>query len=110
MSNKCISNCNLENTGFNYTMSLIQGKYKMFILYTLMEFGVVRFNEMHKYIGTITFKTLSSTLKQLEADGLIIRTEYPQIPPKVEYCLSERGKSLMPILDQMCEWGDQNRI
>ena len=81
----------------------------MFILYTLMEFGVVRFNEMQKYIGTITFKTLSSTLKQLEAEGLIIRTEYPQIPPKVEYSLSERGKSLMPILDQMCEWGDQNR-
>jgi DNA-binding HxlR family transcriptional regulator len=65
---------------------------------------------MQKYIGTITYKTLSSTLKQLEADGLIIRTEYPQIPPKVEYSLSERGKSLMPILDQMCEWGDQNRI
>ena len=80
----------------------------MFILYTLMVFGVVRFNEMQKYIGTITFKTLSSTLKQLEADGLIIRTEYPQIPPKVEYSLSERGKSLMSILDQMREWGDQN--
>ena len=110
MSNKCISNCNLEDTGFNYTMSLIQGKYKMFILYTLMEFGVVRFNEMQKNIGTITFKTLSSTLKQLEADGLINRKEYAQIPPKVEYSLSERGKSLMPILDQMCEWGDQNRI
>lgn len=75
-----------------------------------MEFGVVRFNEMQKYIGTITFKTLSSALKQLEADNLIIRKEYPQIPPKVEYSLSERGKSLMPILDQMCEWGDQNRI
>lgn len=109
MNQKCISNCNLEDTGFNYTMSLIQGKYKMFILYTLMEFGVVRFNEMQKYIGTISFKTLSSTLKQLEADRLIIRKEYPQIPPKVEYSLSERGKSLMPILDRMCEWGDQNR-
>ena len=109
MIRKCISDCNLNETGFNYTMSLIQGKYKMFILYTLMEFGVVRFNEMQKYIGTITFKTLSSTLKQLEADNLIVRKEYPQIPPKVEYSLSERGKSLMPILDQMCEWGDQNR-
>lgn len=110
MIRKCISDCSLNETGFNYTMSLIQGKYKMFILYTLMEFGVVRFNEMQKYIGTITFKTLSSALKQLEADNLIIRKEYPQIPPKVEYSLSERGKSLMPILDQMCEWGDQNRI
>ena len=109
MGKECISNCKLEETGFNYTMSLIQGKYKMFILYTLMEFGVVRFNEMHKYIGGITYKTLSSTLKQLEADGLIVRKEYPRIPPKVEYSLSERGQSLMPILDQMCEWGDRNR-
>ena len=109
MEAKCISDCQLGDTGFKYTMSLIQGKYKMIILYTLMEFGVVRFNEMKKYIGTITFKTLSSTLKQLEADGLILRKEYPQIPPKVEYRLSARGASLMPILDQMCEWGDKNR-
>ena len=109
MSKECISNCKLEETGFNYTMSLIQGKYKMFILYTLMEFKVVRFNEMQKYIGSITYKTLSSTLKQLEADGLINRKEYPQIPPKVEYSLTKRGESLIPILDQMCEWGDKNR-
>ena len=110
MSMDCIANHKLEDTGFNYTMSLIQGKYKMFILYTLGCYEVVRFNEMKKYIGDISFKTLSSTLKGLEADGLVHREEYPQIPPKVEYCLSERGKSLMPILDQMCEWGDQNRI
>ena len=109
MSKECITNCKLEDTGFNYTMSLIQGKYKMFILYTLMEFEVVRFNEMQKYIGGITYKTLSSTLKQLEASGLINRKEYPQIPPKVEYSLTERGKSLIPILDQMCVWGDKHR-
>ena len=110
MDKEHIANCRLENTGFNYTMSLIQGKYKMFILYTLMEFEVVRFNEMQKYIGSITYKTLSSTLKQLEADGLIHREEYPQIPPKVEYSLTERGKSLIPILDQMCEWGVTHRL
>ena len=81
----------------------------MIILYALMEFGVVRFNEMKKYIGTITFKTLSSTLKQLEADGLIIRTEYPQIPPKVEYTLSERGHSLVAVLDKLCDWGIENK-
>lgn len=109
MNKKCIADCKLENTGFNYTMSLIQGKYKMFILYTLMEFKIVRFNEMQKYIGGITYKTLSTTLKQLEADGLINRKEYPQIPPKVEYSLTERGESLIPILDQMCDWGDKNR-
>ena len=109
MAKECITDCKLEETGFNYTMSLIQGKYKMFILYTLACFEVVRFNEMQKYIGTITFKTLSSTLKQLEADGLINRKEYPQIPPKVEYSLTEAGKSLIPILDQICDWGELHR-
>ena len=109
MSLECISNAKIEDTGFNYTMSLIQGKYKMYILYTLMGYGVVRFNEMKKYIGTISYKTLSATLKELEADGLVHREEYPQIPPKVEYSLTERGKSLIPILDQMCTWGEQNR-
>ena len=106
----CIQSAKLEETGFSYTMSLIQGKYKMFILYALMEYGVVRFNELKKYIGTISYKTLSSTLKELEADGLIHREEYPQIPPKVEYSLTERGKSLIPILDRMCEWGEKNRL
>lgn len=110
MKKTCIVDCRLGDTGFNYTMSLIQGKYKMFILYTLMEFEVVRFNEMQRYIGGITYKTLSATLKQLEGDGLIHRKEYPQIPPKVEYSLTDRGRSLIPILDQMCEWGDQNKV
>lgn len=109
MSIECIQNAKLEETGFSYTMSLIQGKYKMFILYTLMEFGVVRFNEMKKYIYGISYKTLSAMLKELEADGLVNRKEYPQIPPKVEYSLTERGKSLIPILDSMCEWGDKHR-
>ena len=106
----CISNARLEETGFSYTLSLINGKYKMTILYTLMEFGVVRFNEMKKYIGGISYKTLSLMLKELERDQLIHREEYPQIPPKVEYSLTERGKTLIPILDAMCEWGDQHRL
>lgn len=110
MSLECIQNAKIEDTEFNYTMSLIQGKYKMYILYTLMGYGVVRFNEMKKYIGTISYKTLSTTLKELEADGLVHREEYPQIPPKVEYSLTERGKSLIPILDMMCTWGEENRI
>ncbi len=110
MDNRCIAQECLQTTGFSYTLSLINGKYKMTILYTLMEFGVVRFNEMKRYIRDISYKTLSSTLKELEMDQLINRKEYPQIPPKVEYSLTERGKSLIPILDGMCEWGDQHRL
>lgn len=110
MGERCISKEDLLTTGFSYTLSLINGKYKMTILYTLMEFGVVRFNEMKKYIGSISYKTLSVMLKELEADQLIHREEYPQIPPKVEYSLTERGRSLIPILDAMCEWGDVHRL
>ena len=105
-----IKNANLEDTGFSYTLSLISGKHKMVILYCLMEFGVVRFNELKRYLKNISDKTLSSNLKELEANQLIVRKEYPQIPPKVEYTLSERGRSLMKILDQLCIWGEENKI
>ncbi|MDD7289209.1 MAG: helix-turn-helix domain-containing protein [Clostridiales bacterium] len=110
MTERCISQESLETTGFHYTLSLISGKYKMTILYTLMEFGVVRFNELKRYIGTISYKSLSAALKELEADQLVHREEYPQIPPKVEYSLTQRGQSLIPILDEMCEWGDLHRL
>ena len=86
-----IENANFEDTGFAYTLSLISGKHKMVILYCLMEFETVRFNELKRYLKTISDKTLSTNLKELEKDRLIIRAEYPQIPPKVEYSdLSER--------------------
>ena len=104
-----IENANFEDTGFSYTMSLISGKHKMVILYCLMEFETVRFNELRRYLKRISDKTLSANLKELEADRLIIRKEYPQIPPKVEYSLSERGRSLMNVLDQLCVWGEQNK-
>ena len=105
-----IENANFEDTGFFYTLSLISGKHKMVILYCLMEFQVVRFNELKRYLKNISDKTLSTNLKELEADRLIVRTEYPQIPPKVEYSLSQRGKSLMAVLDQLCVWGMENRL
>lgn len=104
-----IEKANFEHTGFSYTLSLISGKHKMVILYCLMEFKVVRFNELKRYIKKVSDKTLSSNLKELEANRLIIRKEYPQIPPKVEYSLSDRGKSLMDVLEQLCVWGEKNR-
>lgn len=96
----------LEGTGYGYTLSVINGKYKMIILYWLALYKpVLRFNELQRCIGTISYKTLSSTLKELEKDRLVVRKEYPQIPPKVEYSLSERGRSLIPVIDMMCNWG-----
>lgn len=109
MIRNCLQDANFEDTGFHYTLSLIRGKYKMVILYCLMEFEVVRYNELKRYIKTISDKTLSTALKELEADALIVRNAYPQIPPRVEYSLSDRGKSLMQILDALCVWGEENR-
>jgi len=82
----------------------------MFILYTLAGYGAVRFNELKRYVNSISYKTLSANLKELESNGLIHREAYPQIPPKVEYSLTERDKSLIPILDVSCDWGAQNRV
>ncbi|MBR1380178.1 MAG: helix-turn-helix transcriptional regulator [Alphaproteobacteria bacterium] len=107
---QCINaNTKLEDTGFGYTISIIGGKYKMIILYWLGEYGVLRHNALHRLIGTISFKMLSSTLKELEADGLIIRKVYPQMPPKVEYSLSDKGRSIIKILFDLCTWGENNR-
>ena len=100
----------LTDTPFGYTLSMIGGKWRLVILYWLVEYEAIRFNELQRKIGTITYKTLSAQLKEMEADGLVLRKEYSQIPPKVEYSLTERGKSLIPILDQMCDWGENNRL
>ena len=109
MFKEYIEKANFEDTGFSYTLSLINGKYKMVILYCLNEFKIVRYNELKRYIKTISHKTLSNALKELEKDKLIIRKEYPQIPPKVEYSLSPKGESLVGILDQLCLWGETHR-
>ncbi|MGM0216505.1 winged helix-turn-helix transcriptional regulator [Enterococcus sp. AZ109] len=108
MSN-IVEGMNFDETGFSYSMSLISGKYKLPILYSLSAYGTFRYNELKRFLDPISFKTLTSNLKDLENCGLIIRKEYQEIPPKVEYYLSDIGKSLMPILDQLCDWGEENR-
>ena len=110
LSESTIEDSQFEGTGYSYTMSLIQGKYKMVILYCLMEYQPVRFNQMRRYLGKVTDRTLSTNLKELEADGLIRRKEYPQIPPKVEYSLTPLGDSLMVVLDQLCTWGEEHKM
>lgn len=101
-------NGDVKNTGFGYTLSLIGGKYKMIILYTLYtNNGPIRYIELKRAINKISFKSLTNTLKELENDQLILRKEYPQVPPKVEYSLTEQGKSLIPVLDAICYWGEK---
>ena len=103
-----ITGARFADTGYSYTLSLIQGKHKMAILYCLMEYQPVRFNEMRRYLGGLADKTLSVNLKELERDGLVARREYPQIPPRVEYSLTPLGDSLMVVLDGLCVWGTKH--
>lgn len=100
---------NIEDTPFGYTISVIGGKWKMVIMYLLAENEIVRFNDLKRQIGAITYRTLSAQLKELEADGLVNRKEYPQVPPKVEYSLTDKAKTLLPILENLCEWGVKNQ-
>jgi DNA-binding HxlR family transcriptional regulator len=90
---------------FEYALSLIGGKWKLNILFWLWKRELMRYGEIKKVLDGITHKMLSNQLKELEQDDLIVRREYPQVPPKVEYYLSQRGQTLMPILQTLCLWG-----
>lgn len=87
------------------TLDLIGGKWKPLIIYALND-KTLRFSQLlDKLQPRVTQRMLTKQLRQLEEDGLVIRKVYPQVPPKVEYSLTETGKSLIPILNQLCEWG-----
>ena len=100
---------NEDNCPVEATLELIGGKYKALILWHLSQ-GILRFSELRQVIKGATPKMLTQQLRELEANGLVHREVYPVIPPKVEYSLTERGRSLIPILDQMCDWGEQHRL
>ncbi|CDE93294.1 TPA: transcriptional regulator [Candidatus Gastranaerophilales bacterium HUM_6] len=89
------------------TLDLIGGKYKVVIIWYLSENGVLRYNELQKLLLGVTPKMLISQLRELEEDKLIKRKVYPVVPPKVEYSLTELGKSLIPILQEMKTWGEK---
>ena len=87
------------------TVSLIGSKWKLLIIRNLLQ-RPWRFNELKKDLAGISQKVLTDSLRSMEEDGLITRTVYPEVPPRVEYALSELGKSLKPILDSMVAWGN----
>ena len=87
------------------TLTLISDKWKVLILRDLMS-GTKRFGELKKSIGSVSQKVLTAQLRQMEDSGLLTRTVYPEVPPRVEYTLTELGYSLKPILDAMRTWGE----
>ena len=100
----------MEKSGQKYncpvsaTLHLIGGKYKALILWHLMD-RTIRFSELRKLVPEATPKMLTQQLRELEGDGLLSRTVYPVVPPKVEYALTDKGGSLRPILEAMFDWG-----
>lgn len=97
--------CRSTISPFESALSMIGGKWKLKIIYELACDPTLRYGELKKNISNITHKMLSSQLKELEKDGMIIRKEYHQVPPKVEYSLSDKGISFIPILESLCTWG-----
>lgn len=86
-------------------LDLIGGKWKIYILWALID-GPQRYSELLAEVNGISEKMLIQQLKALQADDLVERTQYPEMPPRVEYALSERGRSLVPLLNGLCEWGE----
>ncbi|MGK0467470.1 winged helix-turn-helix transcriptional regulator [Clostridium sp.] len=97
-------NCSME-----LTMDLIGGKWKIRILWYL-NMGTKRYSELKKSIPDITPKMLTTQLREMERDNLIRRKVYPVVPPKVEYSITEYGKSLQNTLEEMCKWGNKYAI
>nr|WP_321467410.1 winged helix-turn-helix transcriptional regulator [uncultured Desulfobulbus sp.] len=92
--------------GIDLTLAVVGGKWKASILWHLAH-GTMRFSELQRQFADTTRKMLTQQLRELEADGLVHREVYPQVPPKVEYSLTAKGQSIFPILKQMCDWGKQ---
>lgn len=90
--------------------AVISGKWKILIIWYIAVYQVQRFNELQKRLDGITQSTLTKQLRELEADGFIHRCVYPQVPPKVEYTLTEMGNRFVPILMQMKKWSDNNLL
>lgn len=99
--------CKYEELGFDRianALSIISGKWTLKLLYIIGFHKVIRYGEIRRQAAPITHKMLSTQLKELEKNGLIIRTEYPQVPPKVEYSLSDKGWGLFPMFDSLFNW------
>lgn len=98
----------IESCPVRNVLSRFSGKWSILILCVLAESGTARFSVLSKAIPDISPKVLADTLKNLEKYGLVSRTLYPEVPPKVEYALTELGQSLMPILNQLISWALDN--
>ena len=96
---------NLPACPVETTLTLIGNKWKVLILRDLLP-GTKRFGELKKSLGTVSQKVLTAQLRDMEADGLVIRTVYPEVPPRVEYTLTDLGMSLQPVLDSLWKWGE----
>ena len=101
MEGKALPACPVETT-----LTLISDKWKVLIIRDLLS-GTKRFGELKRSIGSVSQKVLTAQLRQMEAGGLLTRRVFPEVPPRVEYTLTELGSSLKPVLDAMSDWGEE---
>lgn len=90
-----------------YALNILEGKWKLIILYTISVNGTIRFNELQRQINGISNLMLTKTLRELEKDGLVFRVQFNEVPPHVEYSLSNLGKGIFPVLDSLGKWGQE---
>lgn len=105
---ECRSNSLIENCPIRNVVARFGDKWSLLVLLVIDGEGIVRFNELERMIPDISPRVLSVTLKTLEADGLVGRKVYAEVPPKVEYSLTDIGKSLIPVANQLVEWAKAN--
>ena len=94
--------------GLDATLRLITGKWKPLIVYFLLQQGPIRYGELRRAVRDVSDKVLIQQLKDLEADGVIKRTDYKEVPPRVDYALTPLGRSLAQALEPLCTWGSEN--
>ena len=109
VNNQALYKSNFDNCPLTQALNLIGGKWRLPIIWALSKNGTLRYNELKKNIDGITNMMLTQSLKELEADGIINRKQFMEIPPRVEYSLTESGVELIPALQALARWGSKMR-
>lgn len=107
MNNQALYKNNFDNCPLTFALNLIGGKWRLPIIWALSKNGTMRYNELKRSIHGITNMMLTQSLKELESDGIINRKQFMEVPPRVEYSLTDNGENLIPALKALADWGNK---
>jgi len=106
MNDQALYKSNFDNCPLTFALNLIGGKWRLPIIWALSKNGSTRYNELQRSIDGITSMMLSQSLKELETNGIVTRKQFMEVPPRVEYSLTDNGKNLIPALKALANWGN----